>query len=224
MDIIREAFQKLYPEKEFVYTSELTYSGQFKPYNARVQWRGNHFRFRLSRTWKEVDGEITMGLLQVLLLRVLKDQKTTFNIELYHSFLKKLPAVTVKGESDAFLVQAFERVNRAYFFDIIDQPTLQWGSAATTKLAHYDLHTDTIVVSSIFQDAPIELLDYVMYHEMLHKKHQFVGKGKHSRFHTTAFRDDELKFSDAVLLEQRLKMFLREKKRKLRRFRLFSWL
>lgn len=213
MDLVEEAFSRLYPERVFGYSADVKYSRKFKPYNARVQWRGRHIQLRLSATWKEVDAEITLGLVQVLLLRMLREQKSTFNIELYHSFIKKLPDVTPKGESDPLLEQSFARVNENYFFGMLESPTLRWGGASTSKLAHYDLHTNTIVVSTVFRDAQQQLLDYVMYHEMLHKKHQFVAHGKNSRFHTAAFRKDEKQFDGAEQLEGELKHFLRGQKR-----------
>jgi hypothetical protein len=54
------------------------------------------------------------------------------------------------------------------------------------------------------------MLDYVMYHELLHKKH---GLTKGGRAHTKAFRADEAKFEEAS--EQQLHAFLRAKKRQL---------
>src|SRR3989338_3019032 len=141
MSLIDTAFAQLYPEKQFDYTSEIKYSLKFKPYNARVSWRGRHLVFRLSASWKDVDESITLGLIQVLLLKVLKRQASTANMDLYHSFLRRLPDYSLKGESDAQLSASFSRVNPVYFSGLLEQPTLQWGSASTTTLAHYSLHT-----------------------------------------------------------------------------------
>src|SRR3989344_5168069 len=103
MDLISQAFSELYPEKEFGYTPVVRYSRKFTPYNARMQLRGNVLQLRLSYSWKEIDSNIVMGLAQVLMLRMFGGKKKTLSIDLYHSFLKKVPEVTEKGESDPVL-------------------------------------------------------------------------------------------------------------------------
>jgi len=208
MELVRRSFEELYPSKLFNYDVEVHYSGQFKAYNARVQLRGRALTFRLSKEWRTVDSDIVQGLYQSLFLKMFGG-KDTFHTNLYTSFLKKVPMFTERGESEVFLVESFGRVNERLFFGILDQPTIVWGRASRRTLAHYSLHTDTIVVSTIFKDAPQHLLDYVMYHEMLHKKHQFVARGTRNHFHTPEFRADERKFGDTETLEKELTTFLR---------------
>ena len=165
--------------------------------------------FRLSREWQTVDNDIVQGLYQTLMLKMFGGKKETFHTNLYHSFLKKVPMYTERGESDGYLVGSFGRVNERLFFGMLEQPTIVWGKASRRTLANYSLHTDTITVSTIFKNAPQHLLDYVMYHEMLHKKHQFVARGNRNHFHTPEFRTDERKFGDTETLEKELTTFLR---------------
>lgn len=221
MNLVQEAFFKLYPDREFDYSAELKYSGKFKPYNARVSWRDRHLYFRLSSEWKQVDKEIVVGLIQSLLLKVLKENKKSFNVDMYHSFLRKLPEYTVRRESDTVLEGAFNELDEKYFYSSLEMPTLVFGNENRVKLAHYDLHTDTIVVSSVFKNAPLELLHYVLYHEMLHKKHTFVANGSRSSFHTAAFKRDEKMFENYSGCERKLKQFLRKKPKILQMFRFF---
>jgi hypothetical protein len=214
--LVEEAFRELYPNRQYNYDVDVKYSGKFKPFNARVQLsRFTQLQFRLSKEWKTTDNEIVKGLVQVLFFRLFggKKLKPTFNMNLYHSFLKKLPDVTEKVVQDLALADSFARVNQRFFHGFMESPSIKWGQQSTTTLAHYDLHTDTIVMSTVFKQAPQHLMDYVMYHEMLHKKHQFTTNGKTARFHTTAFRNDEKKFGDVKLLEKELNVFLRTQKR-----------
>ena len=60
-----------------------------------------------------------------------------------------------------------------------------------------------------------ELLDYIMFHGMLHKKHKF-SEGRH---HTKAFRDDEKRFGDVKELDVRLGRLISKTKRKKRQER-----
>ena len=209
--MIQQAFLDLYPQKQFSFTTEITYSGKFKPYNARVRLRLNHLHFSLSREWATVDDEIKKGLIQSLLLRLFKGKQATLNIQLYNSFLKKLPTYTEAKDSEPELIESFQRVNAGYFFQTMEQPTLVWGQQSKRTLAHYNLHTDTITMSTIFKNSPQHLRDYVMYHEMLHKKHQFSGSAR-KQFHTPAFRADEKKFERAEQCEKELSQFIRGRK------------
>ena len=70
-ELIKEAFQELYPNKELNYSLSLKYSRKFKPYNANVKRYGNNLIFNLSRDWKKISREIQIGLIQELLAKIL---------------------------------------------------------------------------------------------------------------------------------------------------------
>ncbi len=207
--LIHEAYQLLYPEKELPYEARLKYSGQFKDYNANVRLYRGVLEFRLCRKWEEVSKEIQIGLLQELLLRLLKDKKKTMYIDLYNNFVKSLHLAIPKTKTDPVLEAAFERVNEQYFSGILERPNLEWGGFSKRKLASYNYKTDTITVSAVFSamSNPL-LLDYVMHHEMLHKKEKFHCSGSRNHFHTAEFRRKERMFERAAALEQELKSAL----------------
>jgi predicted SprT family Zn-dependent metalloprotease len=56
-------------------------------------------------------------------------------------------------------------------------------------------------------------LEYVLYHEMLHKKIKFKKSGSRSYHHTKEFKELEAKFYEKDV-EQKLKVFLRKQKLK----------
>lgn len=203
--LIEEAHQLLYPEKRFSYEPRLQYTGRFKDYNANVRLHQGVLEFRLCKKWSEVSREIQIGLLQALLLRLFRDKKKTLYIDLYNNFVKSLHIAIPKTQSDPVLEAAYIRVNEKYFDGLLEQPNLDWGSLSKRKLACYNYKTDTISVSKVFTyiDNPL-LLDYVMYHEMLHKKEKFHCSGARNHFHTAEFRRKEKLFDNAELLEQQL--------------------
>jgi len=207
MNIIQEAFQNLYPGKQLDYSASIKFSGKFKPYNANVQIDRfiRHLQFNLSRSWKKVSREIIIGLIQSLLLRIFKGRKKTLNLDLYDSFIKNLHITIPKTKSEPDLLESFNRINEIYFFNSIEQPNLKWGSKSATKLGSYEYQTDTITISSLFKEAEKELLDYVMYHELLHKKHKFKTSGTRSYHHTIKFKQDEKQFKNVDLIEQKIK-------------------
>jgi len=203
--LIQEAYQLLYPDKQLQYEPSLRYSGRFSDYNANVRLHRGMLEFRLCKKWAEVSREIQIGLLQELMLRLFHDKRKTMHIDLYNNFVKSLHLAIPKTRSDPTLEAAFDRVNERYFSGIIEQPNLAWGTFSKRKLASYNYKTDTISVSTVFQHLPdASLLEYVMYHEMLHKREKFNCAGSRNHFHTPEFRRKERLFEDWEAVERRL--------------------
>ncbi len=215
-ELIREAFTGIYPEKKFPYLAELRYSGHFRDYNASVELRGARLSFKLSKKWQESDEEIVKGLLQELMAKILKKRlgkaKSTINREFYNNFIKKLHLVIPKTRINPVLRESFERVNKRYFNDLLGISNLVWGQKSTTKLGSYNYQTDTISISTVFKKNQ-ELLDYVMYHEMLHKKYQYKSSGERTIHHSSEFKLMERSFEKAEELEKELTGFLRKARR-----------
>ena len=113
--------------------------------------------------------------------------------------------IALPKEVEDYILQAsFDRVNEIYFDGLMDKPSIKWGSHSKSQLGTYEYGTDTIKMSKIFEKAPDELLDAVMHHELLHKKHKFKSSAQRSRHHTKAFRDDERKFENYKEVEKKL--------------------
>ncbi len=151
---------------------------------------------------------------------------TTLNMQLYDDFIKGVSEVTVSnGSSDEKLESSFNRVNEKYFLGLIDKPQLEWGTDSFRKLASYEYHTNTITVSSLFSEAPERLLDYLMYHEMLHKKLKFSSSNGRTRHHSSEFRRMEHKFEGSGTIEEELNAFIRgsPRRRQHRIRRAFNW-
>jgi len=95
------------------------------------------------------------------------------------------------------LRDSFERVNQAYFDGELDRPNLIWNNRLTSrKFGHYQWDTDTVMLSSSLDHTrvPDLVVDYVMYHELLHKK-LGARRAKQNRIaHTGEFREAEKKF------------------------------
>ena len=215
--LIKEAFQQLYPDKELKYSVSLKYSRKFKPYNANVKLRGNNLTFSLSRDWKKISKEIQIGLIQELMVKILKDKKKTINIELYNLFMKNIHIAVPKAKTDIILEESFNRVNEAYFNGMIDKPNMQWGNASTSKLGSYEYGSDTITISTIFRSVKQELLDYVMYHEALHKKFKFQNKNGRNLHHSNEFKKMEEKFENRDLIEKEISRIARKHRFSLRK-------
>ena len=112
--------------------------------------------------------------------------------------------------SPGCLEVSFNRVNETFFNGMLDIPNLQWGSGSTTKLGSYEYGSDTITISTIFTDTKRELLDYVMYHEMLHKKFKFESKNGRTLHHSPEFKRMEAKFPNRDLMESEISNLARK--------------
>lgn len=91
----------------------------------------------------------------------------------------------------------YQKVNLHYFNASLEQPRLMWSSRKTTRrLGSYHPESDTITINLRLDstDIPPYLVEYVMYHEMLHKKIGLKEINGRRYAHTKTFRDAEQKF------------------------------
>jgi hypothetical protein len=206
MSLVESAVRELYPDKEFNYNASIKYSGKFKPYNANVRLRGRNLIFNLSRNWRTVSKEIRIGLIQELLVKVVRDKsfKRTSSMDLYTIFIKKAEIAAPKTKIDPFLAVSFERVNEKYFNGMIEKPNLVWHDSSR-RLGTYEYGSDTISMTKALRDADQDVLDYVMYHEILHKKYKFVNKNGRNYHHTTQFKNKEKEFKNQAEIERKIK-------------------
>jgi hypothetical protein len=147
---------------------------------------------------------------------------STSNMKLYEAFMKGLSKYAKSDEHDPELEESFNRVNEKFFNGMMEKPNLIFANESFRKLGSYEYSTNTVYMSTIFQGLPDDekkFLDYVVYHELLHKKHTFNVKNGRHQAHTTVFKNDEKKFGlvDDVDMEKELTNWLRKKKYGLKR-------
>jgi predicted metal-dependent hydrolase len=219
MNIAEKAYFEL-TEKHSDKEIYVKYNNKFSDYGANIRMNQYKIEARMSSKWKNIDENIQIGLLQELFAKMFKIRKTTMQMDLYNSFVKKLHLTIPKDNSDEILLDSFRRVNEEYFSGLFDEPNLRWASKNFTRLGTYDYKKDLVTISSLFNDAPEEFIDFIMYHELLHKKESFVSKNGRNYYHTKEFRQKEKAFKNKNI-EKELKKFIRGKKHPLAR--LFEW-
>ncbi len=95
------------------------------------------------------------------------------------------------------LGELFDALNEVYFGEQLGKPRLSWSrTIARASLGHYDPAHHTIVLSRIFDnpEVPRFLVEYLLYHEMLHIKHPVQHRRSRRCFHSAAFRAEERRF------------------------------
>lgn len=110
------------------------------------------------------------------------------------------------------LNESFDRVNARYFDGKMPRPRLTWGSVFTrSKLGHYEAVTDTVLISASLdqRNVPELAMDFLMYHELLHKKHRTQWSRGRGYVHTPAFKTDERRFEGWERAEKMLEQVAR---------------
>lgn len=208
--MIKNTSLKLFLEKEFNYPTKIKYSKRLKDYHSFLKiTKDRKLIFVLSPKWKEVDKEIKIGLIQTLLSRFFKIKRETKEMGFYHNFVRNLASFVPKNRFEPVLEESFERVNQEYFNGLLEKPNLVFHCPSLKKIASYNFYTNTISVSPLFKDDP-EILDFLVFHELLHKKLKFVNKNNYYLFHTHKFKNEENLFKNKEIIEKRIQQRLQK--------------
>jgi predicted metal-dependent hydrolase len=93
----------------------------------------------------------------------------------------------------------FERLNAAYFEGKLQRPRLGWSTTRSRRiLGRYDATHHTVFISLVFDSPRIPdfVLDFVLYHELLHVKHPSRATNCRMLTHTPEFKAEERRFED----------------------------
>jgi predicted metal-dependent hydrolase len=102
----------------------------------------------------------------------------------------------------------FEELNTHFFYGLMARPRMSWSQTKTRRiLGHYDPAHNAIIISRIFDHpaVPRYVLEYIVYHEMLHLKHPVKVRGGRRCVHPREFQSEERLFPDL----ERAKEYLR---------------
>lgn len=95
------------------------------------------------------------------------------------------------------LDEIFEELNTKFFYGLLARPNMTWSqNSARNLLGHYDPAHNAIVVSRVFDHVrvPRYVVEYILYHEMLHLKHPVKLKGSRRCIHSKQFQEEEKLF------------------------------
>lgn len=91
----------------------------------------------------------------------------------------------------------FEELNSRFFHGLMARPRMSWSQTHTRRiLGHYDPAHNAIVISRIFDhpSMPRYVLEYIVYHEMLHLKYPVKLRGSRRCVHSKEFQTEEKLF------------------------------
>jgi hypothetical protein len=91
----------------------------------------------------------------------------------------------------------FEGLNTRFFHGLMARPRMSWSQLRTRRiLGHYDPAHNAIIISRIFDHpaVPLYVVEYIVYHEMLHLKHPVTLRGSRRCVHSAEFQAEEKLF------------------------------
>lgn len=161
---------------------------------------------RVSDKLKDAPHEVKEALAYVLLskikgIRVAPRYKRAYN-DYIHNIIINEPFDSVKGVHEPNgsyfdLDEIFHTINTKFFSNEINKPALRWSKRRAYRIfGRYDRSKNEIVVSSLLDEkkTPKYVVEYIMYHEMLHIKFGFTYKRGRRKIHTGPFKKEEEKF------------------------------
>ena len=95
------------------------------------------------------------------------------------------------------LAPLFESINTEYFRDALPKPELSWSPVRTRRvLGRYDFDRNVIFLSKSLDtpSVPEYVVQYVLFHEMLHVKHGTRIRNLRKIVHTPEFRREERRY------------------------------
>jgi len=123
------------------------------------------------------------------------------------------------------LDEMFSRLNAHYFDGELERPLLSWSQARARRvLGHHDHVHGTIIISLVLDSprVPRFVVEYVLYHEMLHIKHPPRRLSGRTIYHSQQFRSDEQhfeRFDEALKWLEKIALPVRRRPIKKRRRR-----
>lgn len=183
----------------------------FANVNHTLRLRGNRLEARLSDLLRGAPRPVIEALARILVARLFRLAVPQAAAERYRQFLAeptvRARAYRIRRERGRKFVgrargrtydldRIFVRLNRQYFSSALPRPRLTWSrTRSRTNLGHYDPAHRVIVISRQFDSnrVPRLLVDYLVFHEMLHLAFARRG-GMKSLCHTPAFRRQEQRF------------------------------
>ena len=114
------------------------------------------------------------------------------------------------------LLAVFNYVNSTYFKGAIVNPTLAWtDESPATRLGYYFGPINLLAVNSVFDSerVPRYVLEFVVYHELLHHVDAESGRRTKRVHHTKRFREQERRFTSWADAEKWLSRLVSEYRR-----------
>ncbi len=184
----------------------------FTTLSSRIRLREGLIMVRISHLLRDAPGAVIESLLWILLAKLYRKPVPAEPQRCYREFVNRQELRQdlselrqTRGRKRVQLPQGayydldevFDTVNAEHFGGQVSRPQLGWSQQrARTLLGQYDPHHHLIVLSRLLDQprVPRLVVDFVMYHEMLHIQIPVLEGGNRRSIHPPAFRAAERRF------------------------------
>lgn len=201
-----------------------SYEIRYYPYRNiknTLRVRGNRFQIRISDMLRDAPDFVMESIYEILLRKNFQIPEYTEARRRYNQYLafqmtgegrrptsrslKRIgPSGRRKGSFE--LNSRFDRLNRRYFRGTLAKPGLHWVERKSRRiLGQYIAHQNEILINVALDHplVPLSVVDFVLYHEMLHI---FLGpkisKNGRKIVHHPEFRKKEREFENYFLADE----------------------
>ncbi|HUN89299.1 MAG TPA: hypothetical protein VMU28_10935 [Terriglobales bacterium] len=210
LDIFKQAYRELRPRAAMPEIEVRFF--QFASVNNTVRLRDNKLLFRISDLLEAAPESVLHAIAHILIAKIYRKPVDPAHAARYRKFVGSR-AITEKAHllrqmrgrklidgplgNVYHLDEIFEDLNTRFFHGLMARPNMSWSqNSARHLLGHYDPAHNAIIVSRVFDDVrvPRYVVEYIVYHEMLHLKHPVKLKGSRRCVHPKQFQDEEKLF------------------------------
>lgn len=194
---------------------------KFAGLKAEVQanFFGRKITARISDGYKAASQEVLIGLALSMLSKVYRKKINSNHFVLeYKEFISRESTASLSNSLRVLrgrkrresaqgtfhdLSRSLEKITLHYpdVFENVAKPRIVWGKGdSKRRLAFHDPAFNEIVVSKAFDSAKVPefVVDYLVFHELLHCKHDVKyqrGKSLRRTVHSTEFKQDEKRYA-----------------------------
>jgi hypothetical protein len=202
----------------------LSLEAVFYPYKSvsnTISWSGKHLFIRVSDKLRSAPPYIIEIAAHILLSKLYKKRPERRLRQVYNAYCDNLipqktnPPRDYKSEGNYFdLRKRFDYLNNIYFQSGLRVKNIGWSKRISlTRLGFYDRKRDLLVISSVFDERsiPSEVVDYLIFHEMLHIKYPVITRNGRRIIHSRKFRAVEKEFPDFPKIQKWMEKYLRNR-------------
>ena len=211
-----ETFQRVFRELK-PRTPAPKFSLEYRPYahvNSTIRLQEGHrlIKVRISDLLQGAPSSVLEALAYILLSKLYGKPLPAAYDRRYRSYLnradlrrKALLIQEIRGRKEIRspkgrfydLEEIFQELNRRFFQGMLGQPRLGWSRHPSRRmLGHFDPAHNAIIISRVFDGkaVPPFVIEYLVYHEMLHLRYPVEYRSHRRSVHTKEFKQSEREF------------------------------
>jgi hypothetical protein len=211
--------------------SEPDFHIEYRPFSglrSQIALQDNRARVRISDVLAEAPPIVLEALAEILLAQLFRRRASEEARECYMAYVLD-PAVRRRVDEARRtrsrvrllpargryydLAEIYSRLNQRFFEGLLGPCRIGWSMKPSRRvLGRYDPAHHTITISKALDSEliPLEIVEYLVFHEMLHIRIPLERNGSRRVVHSRAFREAERAFPNYRRVRERLKKIFSE--------------